>query len=177
MVCWKSGLQLTGREDTNAKAKVLGFLVDPEVLAKFPAGTKILSATPFGTSAWTITACLQVSLPRGTIERYFLKCASEDAGRALIEGEFNAMSAIYEAAPAFVPRPHSWGEFRSKKPRTYFFLSQFIDIISNRVPEPNQLCRKLARLHRDSVSPTGMFGFHVKTCQGRSAQHVGWDAS
>ncbi|KKY28033.1 putative glutathione s-transferase [Diplodia seriata] len=118
-----------------------------------------------------------ISLPGGTIERYFLKCASEDAGRALIEGEFNAMSAIYEAAPDFVPKPHSWGEFRSKEPRTYFFLSQFIDMFSNWVPEPNQLCKKLARLHRDSVSPTGMFGFHVKTCQGRSAQHVGWDAS
>ncbi|KAH7049109.1 Fructosamine kinase-domain-containing protein [Macrophomina phaseolina] len=153
-----------------------GFPVDPEVLSKFPAGTKILSAVPFGTSAWTITACLQVELPGGSTERYFLKCASDDSGRALMEGEFHAMSALFGAAPDFVPKPHSWGEFRTREPRTYFFLSQFIEM-SDRVPEPNQLCKKLARLHRDSVSPTGMFGFHINTCQGRSTQEVGWDAS
>lgn len=150
--------------------------MDQEVLAQFPIGSKILSAAPFGTSAWTITACIQVELPGGLQERYFLKCASEDSGRALMEGEFHAMLELYTAAPEFVPKPHSWGEFRIRDPRTYFFLSQFIDM-SDRVPDPNQLCTKLARLHRNSISPTGMFGFHINTCQGRAPQDVGWEAS
>lgn len=45
------------------------------------------------------------------------------------------------------------------------------------VPDPNQLCAKLAQLHRNSVSPTRNFGMHVTTCQGRTPQAVSWEAS
>lgn len=78
--------------------------------------------------------------------------------------------------PEFVPRPYTWGEFNQSEPKIYFFLSEFVDM-SDRVPEPNQLCTKLARLHRDSVSPTGMFGFHITTCQGNTPQDVTWESS
>lgn len=92
-----------------------------------------------------------------------------------MEGEFNAMSELYKTMPSFVPKPHSWGKYRIGNPDTYFFLSQFIEM-SDRVPEPNQLCSKLAKL-RSSVSPTGKFGFHVTTCQGRIPQAVSWESS
>lgn len=168
--------ELLNRVPPNSFSPPRGFPLDPEIISKFPTGTKILSVVPFGKSDWTITACLQAELPGGSTERYFLKCASEDSGRAFMEGEFHAMSALHAAAPDFAPKPHSWGEFRTKEPRTYFLLSQFIDMRVG-VPEPNQFCKKLARLHRDSVSPTGTFGFHINTYQGHSSQDVGWDAS
>lgn len=152
------------------------FSLDENVVAKFPEGTKILSAYRFGTSAWTTTARLHIELPDGSQTRLFLKCATEDIGRVLMEGEFNAMSKLYNTMPSFVPKPHSWGKYRAEDPETYFFLSQFIDM-SDRVPDPNQLCSKLARLHRSSVSPTGQFGFHVTTCQGRIPQAVAWESS
>ncbi|OJD32068.1 vegetative incompatibility protein het-e-like protein [Diplodia corticola] len=184
----------------------IGFPIDAEaILAKFPAGTKLLSATPSGTSAWTTTACLHVEFPSGSTQRYFLKCASGDdddgddgaGGRALIEGEYHAMSALYAAAPDFVPAPHSWGEFSSSStttksttttnkstttPTTYYFLlTQFIPLQPNPhllPPDPDQLCAQLSSLHRTSASPTGQFGFHATTCQGRTAQAVrGWHAS
>lgn len=152
------------------------FPLDDNVQASFPKGTKVLSCDRFGTSDWTATAQLHVELPDGSRTRLFLKCASGDLARVLMEGEFNAMSELYKTMPSFVPKPHSWGKYRGENPETYFFLSQFIDM-SNRLPNPNQLVSKLAQMHRSSVSPTGQFGFHGTTCQGRVPQAVAWESS
>ena len=152
------------------------FPIDQNIIAKFPKGSEILSANRYGTSAWTITARLSVQLPDGSQEQYFLKCATEDAGRTMMEGEFNAMSELHKTMPTFIPKPHSWGKYHVGSPDSYFFLSQFIDM-SDRVPDPNQLCSKLATLHRNSVSPTGKFGFHITTCQGHSPQAVAWEST
>jgi protein-ribulosamine 3-kinase len=152
------------------------FPLDENVLANFPKGTKVLSANRFGTSAWTITARINVELPGRAHARYFLKCAAEDRGRVMMEGEHNATSELYKAMPNFVPKPISWGRYRVGNPDTYYFLSDFIDM-NDRVPEPNQLCSKLAQLHRNSVSPTGKFGMHATTCQGRTPQAVSWESS
>lgn len=152
------------------------FRVDDNVLAKFPEGTTILSADSFGTSAWTVSARLHLKLPDGTEERYFLKSAPEKDGRILMEGGFNAMSEIYKWAPDLAPKPHSWGKYTLEKPEAYFFLSQYMDL-SDMMPEPNQLCTKLARLHRESQSPTGQFGFHITTCQGHTPQSLAWESS
>ncbi|KEY73635.1 hypothetical protein S7711_09676 [Stachybotrys chartarum IBT 7711] len=151
------------------------FDVDENVLAKLPAGSRILSAGLFGTSAWTVTARLQAQLPDGTVEQYFLKTAPRNHGRTMMEGEFNAMSEIYKWAPNLVPKPYSWGKYANEESETYFFLSQYLDM-SDKMPHPNYLCAELAALHRNSCSPGNQFGFHVTTCQGRIAQSVGWEA-
>lgn len=152
------------------------FPLDENVVAGLPNGTKVISANKFGTSAWTITARINVKLPDGTPVRYFLKCAAEDSGRVMMEGEYNAMSELYKTMPNFVPKPVSWGKYRVGNLDTYFFLSHFIDM-NDRVPEPNQLCSKLAQLHRNSVSPEGKFGLQATTCQGRTPQDVSWEGS
>ena len=152
------------------------FPLDENVIASFPSGTKVLSANRFGASAWTITARVNVELPDGSTARYFLKCATEERGRIMMEGEYNAMSELHKTMPNFVPKPIAWGKHQMDRPDTYYLLSQFIDM-SDRVPDPNQLCSKLAQLHRNSVSPTGKFGMHVTTCQGRTPQAVSWESS
>ena len=152
------------------------FPLDENVLASFPDGSKVLSAIRYGTSAWTITARVEVELPDGTTVRYFLKCATEERGRLMMEGEFNAMLELHKTTPDFVPKPLSWGKYRVGDPDTYYFLEEFVDM-SSRIPEPKQLCAKLAKLHRDSVSPTGKFGFQVTTCNGRTPQQVSWESS
>ncbi|EXJ92440.1 hypothetical protein A1O3_00991 [Capronia epimyces CBS 606.96] len=163
-----------------ADTKISGdFSVDENVTSMLPKGSKVLSAIKFGMSAWTITARLEVELPDQTPMQYFLKCATGEAGRTMMEGEFNSMSELYNTMPSFVPKPYGWGKYArgSAEPETYFFLAEFIDM-SDRPPEPTQLCTKLAQLHRDSVSPTGQFGFHITTCQGRIPQAVaGWESS
>jgi fructosamine-3-kinase len=150
------------------------FRIDNNVLAKFPKGTKLVSANRYGTSAWTVTARFELKLPDGSEEKYFLKSAPEEHGRILMEGEFNAMSELYKWAPDLVPKPHSWGHYELENPKASFFLAQYIEM-SDRMPDPNQLCSKLARLHLKSHSPNNQFGFHITTCQGRIPQSVGWE--
>ncbi|KAJ5088357.1 hypothetical protein N7456_011973 [Penicillium angulare] len=86
------------------------------------------------------------------------------------------MSELYKWAPDLVPKPHSWGKYRQASPEAYFFLIQYIEM-SDKMPDPQQLCRKLAKLHRVSQSPTGQFGFHITTCQGRIPQSVSWESN
>lgn len=119
-----------------------------------------------------MTARLHVRFVDGTEAHYFLKSAPSNEGRHLMEGEFNAMKELYKWAPDLVPEPHSFGEYLGH-PETYFFLSQYIPMLDE-LPDPEILCSKLAKLHRDSISPNGQFGFHTNTCQGHIAQCVGW---
>lgn len=152
------------------------FRVDANVASQFPPSSQIVSAIRFGTSAWTTTARLCVKNNIGIEKLYFLKCATGDNVRLLIQGEFNAQCELYRTMPDFVPKPYSWGEIDRSDPKTYFFLSEFINM-ADRIPEPYQLCTRLAQLHRESVSPTGMFGFHITTCQGNTPQNVSWESS
>ncbi|KAL1801223.1 hypothetical protein ACET3X_001565 [Alternaria dauci] len=172
MMNMESSLQtLIGKSRADNPSYDGDFRVDDNVLEKFPKGAKVLSAHRFGASTWTVTARLHLLLPDATEERIFLKSAPEKHGRTLIEGEFNAMSELHKWAPCLVPKPHSWGRYKSEEPEAYFFLSEYIDM-SDKMPDPDQLCKKLARLHRESTSPTGHYGFHVTTCQGRASQSV-----
>ena len=94
----------------------------------------------------------------------------------MMEGEFNSMLEIYKLVPSFVPKPHAWGKFTRPTPLTHFFLCDFLEI-TNDMPDPVQLCSRVAELHRTSVSPTGKFGFHVKNCHGKIPQATDWDSS
>ncbi|TVY92035.1 Fructosamine-3-kinase [Lachnellula willkommii] len=116
-----------------------------------------------------------VSMSNWPTGRFFLKCAAGERGRIMMKGEFNGMSELHKTMPGFVPKPHAWGSYGIGNPETHFFLQQYIDM-SERVPDPNQLCSKLAALHEKSVSPTGKFGFHITTCQGQIPQKTGgWE--
>lgn len=80
--------------------------------------------------------------------------------------------------PSFAPKPIAWGRLKSSALATYFFLSDFINILPNRpLPDPIKFCQKLAKFHEASKSPTGKFGFHVTTYHGKFPQFVEWDSS
>lgn len=165
------------RSEAGGHSAVAGdFPLDQNVIAHFPPGTNVLSADRYGSSAWTETARVSVELSDGTAWRYFVKCATEDAGRMMMEGEFAAMTELYKTMPSFVPRPIAWGKFQIEDPPTFFFLCDFVDM-SSQMPDPDRLCARVAQLHRTSVSPTGQFGFHIRTCQGRTPQATEWDSS
>ncbi|KAI4641635.1 hypothetical protein J4E93_007733 [Alternaria ventricosa] len=133
------------------------FPIDEAVLRTLPEGSNVLSSNRHGFSDWTVTARLVVLLPDGVEKKYFLKIATEEAGRVMMEGEYNSIASLYEISPDFVPKPHTWGKFKLEAPETYFFLCDFIDM-TNTLPEPTLFCAKLAQLHKFSRSPTGMFG-------------------
>jgi len=94
----------------------------------------------------------------------------------MMEGEFNSMRELYKVTPTFVPKPITWGTFKTGLPVTHFFLCDFIDM-SNKLADPVAFGSQLAELHMKSVSPTGQFGFHITTCHGRYPQVVDWDPS
>ena len=105
-----------------------------------------------------------------------IKCATEAAGKKMMEGEFNAMREIHKTMPSFAPEVYAWGKFQLPEPETYFLLCEFVDMDTS-LPDPARFAALLAGMHNSSVSPTGKFGFHVPTCHGRFTQVVDWDSS
>ena len=168
---------ILNRPEPGARSTIDGdFPWDENIIVHLPQGTRVLSANRYGSSAWTVTVRISVELVDGTPKQYFLKCATEDAGQAMMEGEFWAMTELYKTMPNLVPKPLAWGKFRRESPETYFFLCEFADM-SSQVPDPERLCTRVAELHRISTSPTGKFGFHTRTCNGRTPQATEWDSS
>jgi len=60
-------------------------------------------------------------------------------------------------------KPHAFGHYVRQDTDIYFFLSEFVEM-EEVMPDPAQLCANLARLHSESKSPNGQFGFYVTTC-------------
>lgn len=93
----------------------------------------------------------------------------------MVHSEFECMSAIYDVTPDFVPRPVAWGTYQSM-PETYFFLCEFRDFGGD-MPDPEDFTSRLAKLHQQSLSPNGKFGFHITTYAGNLPQMVEWESS
>ena len=85
------------------------------------------------------------------------------------EGQFESDKAIHAVSPTFAPKTYAWGQYKAASPAHYFLLAEFREI-GQQPPEPTRLAARLAELHKNSVSPTGKFGFHIKTCHGKMAQ-------
>ncbi|KAL8768000.1 MAG: hypothetical protein Q9209_005671 [Squamulea sp. 1 TL-2023] len=142
-----------------------------------PRGTKIVSAESSGTSAWTRTAKISVILQDGTRKRYFLKCATGQGARPLVEGEYHSASAIDSVVPGLVPKAAGWGEYDNGESKVYFFLEDFHDMDLSAAPEPDHFMCQIADLHRKGTSPNGMFGFPVPTALGKMERTVVWEKS
>ena len=50
------------------------------------------------------------------------QCATEEKGRAIMEGEHRYMSDNYSYMADFAPKPIGWGDFKQALPETYFHL-------------------------------------------------------
>lgn len=70
----------------------------------------------------------------------------------------------------------SIGKFKFESPPTYFIIVDFLDL-KNEPPDPVKLGVQLADLHKNTISPNGMYGFPVTTYDGKWPQVVGWDSS
>lgn len=92
-----------------------------------------------------------------------------------MHGEYESMREICNISPSFAPRPISWGSCAERSGRHYLLL-EFHDFESG-LPSPSDFARELAKLHSESSSPNGMFGFHMTTCNGNLPQDNTWTAS
>lgn len=100
-----------------------------------------------------------------------------DTGKHMIKGEFESLKAIHATMPSFVPEPHAIGVCDQIGEQTSFLIEDFREV-GQQPPDPTRFGRRLAELHKQSVSPTGKFGFHINTCQGSMLQNTDrWDDS
>ncbi|KAJ6024283.1 Fructosamine/Ketosamine-3-kinase [Penicillium herquei] len=143
---------------------------------ELPLGTQVHSCERHGESAWTVTAKIVTTLPNGKPKLYFLKCAEDAQGKAMLEGEFHSLVELYKANPDFVPNTHTWGKLCVSNPDAYYLLSDFIEM-KNQAPDPASFASQVVKSHQASKSPTGIFGFHLNTCQGNLPQQTAWNPS
>jgi len=95
----------------------------------------------------------------------------------LAEGEFHGASAIHALVPGFVPEPAGWGEYHNGVEQEYFVLGDFHDMDIAAAPDPGQFVTQIAELHRNGISPNGLFGFPVQTVLGRLKRTTTWERS
>jgi protein-ribulosamine 3-kinase len=88
----------------------------------------------------------------------------------MCESEFESLKVIHAVSSTIAPKVYAWGKFQ-KDPSTYFTLTEFREI-EEQPPDPVKFTRKLTELHRNSISLTDKFDFHVPTCHEKLIQIV-----
>ncbi|KAJ5567227.1 hypothetical protein N7535_006533 [Penicillium sp. DV-2018c] len=149
--------------------------IDSAVLRELPKGCKITSTEKHGTSFWTQTGRINILLRDGTRQSFFIKIIPNELGMHMTKSEFQSIKAIHNILPEFVPRPVACGTYETI-PNTHFFLCEFRKM-TNMMPDPQRFAALLSKLHQESVSPTGKFGFHITTYAGNLPQFVEWEDS
>ncbi|KAF8545130.1 Fructosamine kinase-domain-containing protein [Trichophaea hybrida] len=138
--------------------------LDEAILARFPSGTKILSASRHGKDRFARSAKVVARLPNGEIHSFLLRGSAGESGKRLMRGEFESLGAIHSVVPNFCPKPICWGTFRSIC-NTFFNLSMYHERVSP-PKDTTAFCASLAKLHTRSSPPDSRFGFPVHTLLG-----------
>ncbi|KAK2778037.1 hypothetical protein FQN52_002943 [Onygenales sp. PD_12] len=141
-----------------------------------PKDVKVISAERYKQSAWSQTARINAVKYDGSPTSFFLKYVTEDRGEPQLKGEYTGMLELYNTAPHMVPKPYGWGRV-SSEPCLFFYVCDYIPL-TDTMPDPVQLAKLVADMHKKSTSPTGKFGFYLPTYDGWQPQDVGqWDVS
>ncbi|KAI9667667.1 MAG: hypothetical protein M1821_000484 [Bathelium mastoideum] len=152
------------------------FRPDEAVITAIPLGISVKSAHSYGHSTWSFTAKINAENDNGDPKPFFLKYVAGDLGLKQLQGEFVGMSELHKLMPNFVPKPIAWGKLRDYQPEAYFFLIEFKSFGPG-LPNPAKLGARVAEMHKNSLSPTNMFGFHMVTYDGARPQVLDWDPS
>lgn len=88
--------------------------------------------------------------------------------KAEYEGQFVLSTIIPENAV----KPIAWSHFERDKTRSWF-LTPFCEL-RELLPQPKDLLPIVSKIHRESKSPTGKFGFHVTPHYGPPPMRVDW---
>ncbi|KAI0602217.1 Fructosamine/Ketosamine-3-kinase [Biscogniauxia sp. FL1348] len=148
--------------------------LDQAIIDVLPAGDEVIKVEQYGTSSWALTARVDVKSKDGSRKAYFLKILRTADAEARVTGEYAAMLEIYRTLPTFAPMPRGHGKCHSQN--AHFFICDYLTI-DHELPDATRLGEKLAELHRRSLPPTGKFGFHVTTYDGKLPLNTTWDSS
>ncbi|KAH9905023.1 Fructosamine kinase-domain-containing protein [Xylariomycetidae sp. FL2044] len=148
------------------------------IIPVMPKGATILAAKPWGLSAWTKTAKIDVLLSCGSQKRYFLKYATGKLAKIHIWGEHYSASIISSCVPEYGPNPVGSGMYLNEKGQpTYFYIQRFHAMVIDKAPDPAELASTMAKLHRGTSSPNGMFGYPIVTGRGTAQRTEHWSKS
>ncbi|KAI0888131.1 Fructosamine/Ketosamine-3-kinase [Annulohypoxylon maeteangense] len=148
--------------------------LDPAIVRALKSGEKVVEVQQYGTSSWASTARVDVQGADDSSGAYFLKTLKTEDAAERVLGEYRAMLEIHSTSPNFAPQPRAYGKCDNEN--AYFFLCDYLTI-NHDLPNAVQLGKKLAELHHKSISPTGKFGFHVTTFDGKLPLNTTWDSN
>ncbi|KAI0529809.1 Fructosamine kinase-domain-containing protein [Xylaria digitata] len=148
--------------------------LDSAVYHRFRYNEEIITVIPHGNANWAATMKITTQTTKHTAKEYFLKIVTGELAEERVLGEYNCMSELYHTVPSILLMPYSAGKCLDNK--GYYFLSEFVPIV-HRAPNAVQLGEQIAKLHRDSHSPTGKFGFATTPYDGKLPLMVDWDSS
>ncbi|OQE01740.1 hypothetical protein PENVUL_c041G05535 [Penicillium vulpinum] len=150
------------------------FVLDKAVVNVLIKGQAVVSTEPSGNSAWASTAKITTKNSNGILHSYFVKIVRGELAGPRVLGEFLCMSELYKTMPSIVPVPRGYGKCLDSD--DHFFLCDYLEM-DHRTPNEAKLAASISELHRTSVSPTGQFGFHVTTYDGRLPLMTNWDSN
>ncbi|RYP57057.1 hypothetical protein DL769_009727 [Monosporascus sp. CRB-8-3] len=148
--------------------------LDLAIIRALEDGDEVLKVEQYKASSWASTARIDIQRANGSSAAYFLKILKTDDAPERVLGEYMSMLEIYNTTPDFAPRPRGYG--KCDRDDSYFFICDYLTI-THEPPDPVRLGEKLAELHRKSKSPTGQFGFHVTTFDGKLPLNTTWDSN
>ncbi|KAI0145456.1 Fructosamine kinase-domain-containing protein [Xylariaceae sp. FL1272] len=151
--------------------------IDEAVIEALPKGASFSSIERFAKSKWTVTGKVTARWTDGSEQCFFLKIAFGEHGRSLLKGEFESSKMIHSVSPDFIPESVGYRRYKAQDLRVWFYMSEFIDLDVTTAPKPEELMSRLARLHKNSISPTGKFGFPVTTYDGNIPHTVSWESN
>ncbi|MCJ1381209.1 hypothetical protein MMC17_004318 [Xylographa soralifera] len=93
----------------------------------------------------------------------------------MLEGEFISITTIEAVVPGLTPETVGSGNFL-KNPEIYFMVVEFLEL-SQDVPDSDKFTDLVIKMHLQGISPNGMFGFSIPTCDGPLAHPVKWEIS
>ncbi|RYP45002.1 hypothetical protein DL768_008589 [Monosporascus sp. mg162] len=122
-------------------------------------------AGQFDTLQGTWSTGLKVGVEVDSEEKeYFLKVVEQERFVEMSRAEYEGQKALATYIPDNVCHPVAWGYFENDTSKS-FFVTEF-RYLRARSPPPSELLAILKILHQSSISPTGLFGFHVTTYYG-----------
>jgi len=75
--------------------------------------------------------------PDASERPYFLKVAFGEHGRIMLKSKWESSKMIHNLMPDFIPIPYGFGRYKVRSPATYFYLSEFVDMVAHEsLPTP-----------------------------------------
>lgn len=93
----------------------------------------------------------------------------------MMAGTFESEEIFHSYSPEHVPRPISWGNYKSD-PGTWFYLCDFHSMVDE-VPDVQEFVAILVKIHKDSMGKNSKYGFHVPTHLANIPNDNSWQIS